>query len=249
MTKHIISILLCIPLLLTMFSCSSSHTDIPAQTLDDTDIDINNAHEINIKEFTDFFDREGFTYGISQASFHELITKYKINGIALDTSGGMFYDSAYGGGWDGGDKLWSASNDYTSDDGINIKYTNSFTFLTDLEGMSMAYNIKIGQSLSEVFALIGIDADAEQLMGSDEAKKELYVYKSDNTSISLVPTLKADEITSYTISYAKKEGVELVNAKDYIVTSTLELKFTNTDSAWTLHSVTIEVKQNYKKIK
>lgn len=250
MTKHIISILLYISLLITLFSCGSSHADIPAQTLDDTDIDINNAHEINIKEFSDFFDREGFTYGISQMSFRDLITKYKINGQALDTSGGMYSDYVkHGGRWDGNGKLWSASNDYYSDDGINIKYTNSFTFLTDLEGMKMPYRIKIGQGLSDVFALIGIDADADQLIGSNEAKKDLYVYKSDDTSLSLVPTLKESEITSYTISYAKKEEAELVNAKDCIVTKTLDLKFTNTDGAWTLHSVSIEVKQTYKKIK
>jgi hypothetical protein len=175
----------------------------------------------------------------------EFLSKYKYNGTALDTSCGVFVDTANGGGWSTNGHSWSARNYYDSD-GRNAEYSNSFSFQVPIEGLTMPYGIEVGSSISDAFERICIKAEAEEVITSKEAKQELLIYKSDSELLELKPTLKNNEISTYTIAFAKKQIVKDSNGDNITVTKTFDIDFKHKDGTWTLETVSVKVNENYK---
>ena len=110
----------------------------------------------------------------------------------------------------------------------------------------MPYGIEVGSSISDAFERICIKAEAEEVITSKEAKQELLIYKSDSELLALKPTLKDNEISTYTIAYAKKQIVKDSNGDNITVTKTFDMDFKHKDGTWTLETVSVKVNENYK---
>ena len=229
--KRFPSRLLCIllaALLLTVFvACDSRYLSACQQTLDESGFDTLRSHE-------DFF---------------ALGKTFSVDGKTLDSLLIYDYTTAHGSGKTNLTDTFGMKSETVPEE--NGKYAKTYQYLmtySDLDGLTLPENIKIGDSLLSVLeALTGEDDCLEDFEPSKEAVYDMTVCESDTATITLRDMSRAEDATGYRFTYQilyTDTNRTMTESGSLLLTRTLILSFDNDadGNPLTMIEVTVEAR-------
>lgn len=139
-------------------------------------------------KFSQYLDDINFVPSLSQADFISQLEQYHYNGTSIThLELGTYVDALWGGGYYADGDLFGFEDEYrvTEDE----KYADCFTRLytkVPLEGLTLPYEIEFGDTLSEVFEILGIGLDPYNEFSPDLfSDTKMTLYSGEKSSIIL----------------------------------------------------------------
>jgi len=180
-------------------------------------------------KFSQYLDYINFVPSLTQADFISQLEQYRYNGTSItDFELGAYVDALWGGGYYADGDLFGFEEEYRVSE--DEKYADCFTRLytkVTLEGLTLPYEIEFGDTLSEVFEILGIGLDPYNEFSPDlfsDTKMTLY---SDEKSTIILENLKLsknpiDFEFPYVLSYVETYDMDNYYGK----TTTVERRIT-----------------------
>ena len=191
-----------------------------------------NSILIESLNFSQYLNDVNFVPGLSQGSFIHKVEGYAYNDTAVtDIIAGMNYDGPSGGGWQATGDLFGFYNDYkVTDDEKYANYSNSLYSNVQLKGLPLPYNIKFGDSLDDVFEVIGIGLDQYGNFTPDKNSDTDITLYSNDTETLLFQNLKltkepVDYEFPFVLTYTETYNVQQDGGKSIVVHRVIKLSF------------------------
>ena len=191
-----------------------------------------NSILIESLNFSQYLNDVNFVPGLSQGSFIHQVEGYAYNDTAVtDIIAGMNYDGPSGGGWQATGDLFGFYNDYkVTDDEKYANYSNSLYSKVQLKGLPLPYNIKFGDSLDDVFEVIGIGLDQYGNFTPDKNSDTDITLYSNDTETLLFQNLKltkepVDYEFPFVLTYTETYNVQQDGGKSIVVHRVIKLSF------------------------
>ena len=191
-----------------------------------------NSILIESLNFSQYLNDVNFVPGLSQGSFIHQVEGYAYNDTAVtDIIAGMNYDGPSGGGWQATGDLFGFYNDYkVTDDEKYANYSNSLYSKVQLKGLPLPYDIKFGDSLDNVFEVIGIGLDQYGNFTPDKNSDTDITLYSNDTETLLFQNLKltkepVDYEFPFVLTYTETYNVQQDGGKSIVVHRVIKLSF------------------------
>lgn len=188
-----------------------------------------------LSEFVDFLDGEGFTVGLWQGAFKDLIGSYSVGGEKIDSDFGMFYDSEFGGGFEGyGEyegKTYAFVNDFYQDE-EKTRQINYLETSVPFEGMELPFGIAFGDDLEVVFEKMGLTYPQGSFVPDEDDVTRMTLLDNGKESLAFVNLHNnidepVDYYEPFIIVFIEKYESVLENGKVKIETRRVMLYFSD----------------------
>ena len=171
-----------------------------------------------------YLDDINFVPGVSQSEFMTMVEGYAYNGTAVtDIIAGVHYDGPKGGGWQATDDLFGFYNDYTAtDDEKHANYSNRLRIKVSLKGLPLPYDVEFGNTLAEVFEILGIEIDPHSKFLLDKNSDTNMTLYSNDTATLVFQNLKltkepADYELPFVLIYTEAYEIQQDGGKTIVV--------------------------------
>ena len=196
---------------------------------------INLSPDMDIAAFSRFLDNENFVHSVSQGAFIEQMGKYSHDGRPItEIVVGCHHDGTYGGGYIAGGELFGFKNDYTVKDKV-AKYSNQFLTKVQLDGLDLPCEIKLGDSLPDVFQKLGITINPYNGFLADEnSYTAMTLYRDEKVTFIFKDLKRTQEPVDfempYVLLYSEIYDIELSDGRPATVERIVKMSFWDEDA-------------------
>lgn len=203
----------------------------PVYTQSDTHPDNTNDNKV-LSYLSRYLNDINFVPGLSQAEFIAQIKRYTYRDtIVTDIVPGANYDGVLGGGWQAAGDMFGFYNDYkVTEDEKHASYSNRLYTKVQLKGLPLPYVVEFGDSLEDVFRIIGIEIDPYSGFSPDKNSDTDMTLYSNGTATLLFQNLKLtkDPVTyelPYVLIYTETYEIQQDGRKPIVVERMIRLSF------------------------